>query len=169
MGIKVVATSQEASSAPRDPLPAGKYLVSVTDGNLKASKSQKNSGKPYYALELTVNDGKYDGRKLWTNVMCFEGALYSIVQMLKALGVEFDASGNFQVPAHDENEIPELDWFIGQQFVVAVKITPPSKGPDGKEYDARNDVKSWDSAKTWTGAPASEETKSKGGNSLLPQ
>lgn len=168
MGIKVNMTDKEASSAPRELLPVGKYKVAVTDGELKQSKSAKNNGKPFYALELTVNEGDYDGRKIWTNVMMFEGALYSVVQMLKALGVEFTSGGNFQVPGHEENELPELEWFIGQEFVVSVVKTEAKKDKEtGKEYPERNDIKSWMSAKNFTGSPKAA-TKSNGGNSLLP-
>lgn len=169
MGIKVNMTEQEASSAPRENLPAGNYLVAVTDGSLAQSKSTKNAGKPYYSLTLTVQDGKYAGRNIYTNVMCFDGALYSIVQMLKALDVPFQGQ-TFHVPDHEEMEIPELDWFLGKEFVVQVKITPARKDPaTGKEYDARNDVKGWMAAKDWAGAPAEEKkVAASTKNSLLP-
>lgn len=171
MGIKVNMSTKEGSSASLDPLPVGKYLVAVTDGSLKASTSAKNPGKPFYNLELTVQEGAYDGRKIFTNVMCFEGALYSISQMLKALGVEVVANGDqatFQVPDHEENEIPELEYFMGQQFVVKLSIEK-ERTVEGKTYPERNEVKSWSSAKDWKGPGASPSANNPAGkNPLLP-
>jgi hypothetical protein len=183
MGIKVNMSGKEGSSAPLENLPVGKYFVAVTDGELKASTSAKNNGKPYYSMELTVQDGEYDGRKLFTNVMCFEGALYSMAQILKALDVPVEVTGQgesavvtFHVPGGEweENEIPDLDWFLGKQFVVKVEISKERtvKSPEGdKTYPPRNDVKSWSSAKSWKGPQVTGSAKAaagKGGNPLLP-
>lgn len=171
MGIKVTMSEQEASSSAREVLPAGKYLVAVSDGALKASQSEKNNGKPYYNMELTIQDGKYAGRKVFTNVMCFAGALYSMTQILKADGVEFQGT-NFQVPEHDENEIPELDHFIGREYVVKLSVEPArTDKATGKTYDERNEVRSWYAKSTWTGA-AKEDAKAATGsnkNPLLPK
>lgn len=171
MGIKVNMTTKEGSSAALDPLPAGKYLVAVTDGSLKQSSSAKNPGKPFYNLELTVQEGTYEGRKIFTNVMCFEGALYSIAQMLKALGVEVTVVGDnasFQVPDHEENEIPELDFFMGQIFVVKLSVEK-ERTVEGKTYSERNEVKSWSSSKDWKGPGAAPSANNPTGkNPLLP-
>jgi hypothetical protein len=171
MGIKVTMSQQEASSSAREVMPTGKYLVAVTDGSLKQSQSEKNAGKPYYNMELTIQEGTYAGRKLFTNVMCFEGALYSMTQILKADGVEFEGS-NFQVPGHDENEIPELDHFMGREYVVKVSVEPArTDKASGKTYDERNEVKSWFSKKTWKGATAEDNKAATGSskNPLLPR
>lgn len=172
MGIKVNMTAKEGSSASLDPLPVGKYLVAVTDGKLQESKSAKNSGKPYYNFELTVNEGQYDGRKIFTNVMCFDGALYSMSQMLKALDVFVDArpdgTATFQVPGFEENEIPELEWFLGKTFVVKLSIEK-ERTVDGKTYPERNEVKSWSSIKDWKGPGAAPSASNPTGkNPLLP-
>lgn len=171
MGIKVNMSEQEASSSAREVLPRGKYLVAVTDGSLKASQSEKNKDKPYYNMELTIQDGKYAGRKLFTNVMCFEGALYSMTQILKADGVEFVGT-KFQVPGLDECEIPELDHFMGREYVVQVSVEAPrTDKATGKTYDERNEVKGWFSKSTWAGA-AKEDAKAATGstkNPLLPK
>jgi hypothetical protein len=168
MGIKVNMSDKEASSAPREPLPNGKYLVCWSDGSLAFSKSEKNNGKPYYSAELTVQDGKYEGRKIFTNVMCFEGALYSMSQIIKALGYAIGSDGSFMIDGHDANEIPELDWFIGRSFVVSVKTTPERTDKvTGKTYAARNEVGSWFPASDWAGAPA-EATKASGHKAVAP-
>jgi hypothetical protein len=145
MGIAINVSGKEASSAPMEPVPSGKYLVTITDAELRESKSKKNAGKPFAALELTITetgiDGhdKYAGRKMWANVMLFEGALYSAVQILKAMGKDVDAG---------EAEFPELDELIGEQFVVRCAIQKEREYQDEstgemKQADARNEVKGW--------------------------
>jgi hypothetical protein len=180
MGIKVNMSAKEATSVVQDPLPAGKYLIAVTDGELKFSKSAKNNGKPFYALELVVQDGKYDGRKVFTNVMCFEGALYSISQILKADGAQVTTLGNgadavvtFQVEGFEENEIPELEYFLGKQYVVKLSIEPEKtvkvNGED-KTYPKKNEVKGWLPSKGWDGGNVSTPAgaPATGKNPLLP-
>jgi hypothetical protein len=144
MGIAINVTGKEASSAPMEPVPGGKYLVTVTDAELRESKSAKNKGKPFAALELTITEtgsdahDKYAGRKMWANVMLFEGALYSAVQILKALGQNVDEG---------EMEFPELDELVGEQFVIRCSIQKEREYTDEsgevKNADARNEVKGW--------------------------
>lgn len=170
-GFRVNMTEEEASTEPRDftPLPSGKYLVAITDAKVKKvtnpPKPNKtdNRGKPYFAFEFTVQDGQYAGRKAWTNAMLFDGALYTVVPMLKALGVEFNDT-DFQVEGFEKNVIPKGDWWIGQQMVTYIKLTKGGKKEDGSNYDDRGEPKAFWPADTWEGATSSE----KGSNSLLP-
>ena len=94
-GIRVNMSDEEAKSEDRSPLPAGQFHYKFTDFAIAFVKDtkgngepNKNAGKPYINFELTVQDGQYAGRKDWTNAMCFDGALYTIAQILKALGYE---------------------------------------------------------------------------------
>lgn len=145
MGIAINVTGKEASSAPMEPVPAGKYKVVVSDAELRESQSAKNKGKPFAALELTIAevgiDGhdKYSGRKMWANVMLFEGALYSAVQILKALGRDV---------SEGQMEFPDLDELVGEEFVVRVAVQKEREYTDAntgevKNADARNEVKGW--------------------------
>lgn len=169
MGIKVNMSENEAKSASLEVLPAGKYLVAVSDGKLmECGPESKNPGKPYYNMELTIQSDKYEGRKLFTNVMCFNGALYSLSQILKASGVAVDRNGAFQVPEHEENEIPELDWFIGREYVVRVAVQAANRGKDGKDYPERNEIKGWLSAKTDVTASTGATNGAAKKDSLLP-
>lgn len=108
--LHVNFSEKEAASEARDytPLPTGKYHCSVTDIEIARSTSKKNAGKPYYKMELTVQDGPYVSRKLWANVMLFEGALYTIAQIIKAM----DRPMNGKVPTPNE--------LMGYDFVVSV-------------------------------------------------
>ena len=159
MGIKVVLSQQEASSEVREPIPSGYYKVTISDVELRESKSQKNFGKPYYAIEHTVSDGDYEGRKVYSNVMLFEGALYSLNQLLNGLGIDTEAG---------EVEVPEPEELLGQELYAKVKITPKRKVKDPqtgeeKEYEARNDIGGYKKAGDVPSANAKPGT-----GSLLP-
>jgi hypothetical protein len=145
-GFRINISSKEASAEGRSTalLPRGDYHVKVTDGSIEeCSPTAKNAGKPYYNLELTIQSGPHEGRKLYDNAMLFEGALYTIVQIMKALGHNVEEG---------EMIVPSLDEIIGQDFIVAVR-KEPAKG----DYDERNAVKSYmkyDPSKPLGGATA---------------
>jgi len=162
MGLKVNFSSEEASSEARsvELLPRGEYHVKITDvEDRECGDNSKNPGKPYWGIQFTVQDGQYEDRKLWTNCMLFSPALYTLSQLMKALGYNIK-EGDF--------ELPDSDDLIGRDVVVAVRIKPASKGADGQEYDKRNEVQG---IKAWTegmtlGGSAKSTTKKAG--SLLP-
>lgn len=174
-GIRVNMSSKEGKSVTLQPLPSGKYLVAVTDCDVQEVSKGDNEGKPMFNLELTVQEGDYEGRKLWTYVMLFDGALYSISQMLKCVGVEVKELGEkaeFQVPGYDVNVIPGPEYWMSKQFVVRTKLMPKRKDPKtNKEYDERAEVKGFMPAKDWK--PGSSPSKAAAGTtgskvSLLP-
>jgi len=148
-GIRVNMSSKEGKSASLEPLPSGRYLMAITDIDLdECGPTSKNEGEPMFKIELTVQEGDYENRKAWTNVMLFKGALYSISQMLKAQGIaitEVGESAEFQVPGYEPNIIPGPEWWMSKQFCVRVKLVGKRKvkQPDGsyKEYDERAEVK----------------------------
>lgn len=111
-GIRVNMTDKEATSADREVLPVGKFHYKFTDMEVKFVKEgSKNAGKPFIAFELTVQDGKYAARKDWTNAMCFDGALYTISQICKALGMDVPPNGGgFQIPVAREFYIGKDIW-----------------------------------------------------------
>jgi hypothetical protein len=92
VGITVNVSEQEASSGERnfDPLPAGKYHMAITGVEVEESGSEDNYGKPMLAFEFTIQDTpgpwqKYANRKDWSRACLWDGALYTIVGILKAL------------------------------------------------------------------------------------
>jgi hypothetical protein len=109
--IRVNMSDKEASSVDREPLPSGKYHYKITDVELTYTKeTAKHPNAPYLAFELTVQDGKYASRKDWTNAMCFDGALYTISQILKALGAPIDPNGG-------EVNIPiSREFYVGKDI-----------------------------------------------------
>jgi hypothetical protein len=139
-GLKVNFSGKEASSQPRtfEPVPTGKYHVKLTDGTWEeCGPESKNPGKPYWALEFTIQDGPYEGQHLWSNVMLFEGALYSLAQLMKALGEDIE-EGEFT--------LPELESLFGKDFIVGVKkqrdTYKEKKEGDGEIY-WKNEIKSY--------------------------
>jgi hypothetical protein len=136
--LRVNLSKDEAEVRDFEPLPIGKFPCFITDGEVRFSTSEKNNGKPYYAFEFTVSDGKYENRKLWCNAMLFEGALYTITGMLKAIdGRSFEAG---------DTTIPALDWFIGKPIGVRTKMGKAQVGtgtPESPQYPARVEVGSF--------------------------
>jgi len=182
-GIRVNMTSEEAASQSRDNdlIPPGKYLMAITDVELREVANppkpgkQDNRGKPFFAFEFTIQGGDYDARKVWTNGMLFSPALYTVVNMLKALDVPFSGTDNnptFQVPGFEPNVVPEADWWLGQQMVVRVStrkggIKDKETGEryaDKAEPNGFFPAKEWDPAK----APTKAKAAASASNSLLP-
>lgn len=162
-GLHVNFSDQEAGSEALDfeALPSGKYYCRVTDIELKeVGQDSKNAGKNYWAIEFTVQDGEYENRKLWTNAMLFEGALYTLVQLLKATGHE-DAIAT--------GDIPDADEFLSKEVMLNVKKLRDTyrENRDGSDEPMwKNEVKG---IKAYEGAKTEAPSKaSKGKGTLLP-
>jgi hypothetical protein len=157
-GLRVNFSEEEASSEARDfdPLPSGKYLVAITGIEDRAcGPESKNPGKPYWALEFTVQEGDFENRKLWTNAMLFEGALYTTSQLLKATG---------HADAIKTGNIPSKSELLTQQVVVNVVRTRDKwreQQEDSKVNLFKNEVKGIRSASDGVGSSSQ-------GESLLP-
>ena len=114
-GFKVNFSTEEASSEALDfdAIPSGKYYARITDVTDKeCGPESKNAGKPYWNLEFTIQDGAFENRKVWTNCMLFDGALYTLAQLLKATGNE---------AALKSGKIPDGESFISQEVIINVK------------------------------------------------
>lgn len=167
-GLHVNFSSEEMESEAisYDAIPSGKYYCRITEGELKATgASSKVEGRPYWSLTLTIQDGAFARRKLFANVMLFDGALYSLAQLMKACGFEKEMkSGN----------IPDLSAFLGKEVIVTVaRVSDTYKMNKLKEEDAwdgeilfKNEVKGFSK---YDGKSPSESTAgAKGNGSLLP-
>ena len=144
--IKVNFSNEEASSESFDfePLPSGNYPVILTDGEIRESTSEKNKGKPYWHLEFTVIEGHpNEGRKFWGNVMLFEGALYSLAQLAKAIGMEDQII--------KKGKVPSIDDIVGKELVLRIqkKRNTYLEERDGSDTPIwTNEVKGYASAGT---------------------
>lgn len=161
--LRVNFSEQEASSEARDfdPVPSGKYNVAITDIEVRFSTSEKNNGKPYWAVEMTCQEGKYENRKFWGNVMLFEGALFSLSQLLKATGF----GDRVDPKSKTYGKIPSGDELVGKQLtinVVKTRDTYKEKQNGDGEKLFKNEVKGY-LAKGAAASPAAG-----GSGTLLP-
>lgn len=173
-GIVVNVSKKESEAASFEDLPVGKFQMVISDVELRESKSEKNKGKPMYAIEFTIaetgdeNHDKYAGRKAWTNACLWDGALYTIINIMKALDMPVD-EGQLEIPAIDELVSQELIVRIGR--TGEQKVTDPNTG-EIKTYEAKNEPKGFFKIgtteikvpKQGVGAGAA----SSGGQSILP-
>lgn len=146
--LRVNFSEEEAGSEARslEALPGGKYPCTIVEWELKQSgPGAKHPGKPYWALRLRVNDGhKYEGRLFFPNVMLFEGALYSLAQLDKALA----GSGSGWGEVTSTGVIPHGDTLIGKEVTAVVtrkvdkyKIEQGEWDPNsGEAKPVKNDV-----------------------------
>jgi hypothetical protein len=128
MGIKVSLSDQEASSGDRsfDPMPIGKYHAVIHAVELAESESDNNPGKPMLNFEFVVQDTpgrwqEYANRHDFVNACLWEGAMYTIVGILKALPSQkgnknayednLDSDGNLEVPT-------EPEYYEGQELFI---------------------------------------------------
>lgn len=142
MGINVNVTKKESETRDFDDLPVGKFQMIISECELRESKSANNKGKPMYNFKFQVvttgneNHDAYEGKPCWTNACLWDGALYTIVGIMKALGYEVEAG---------ELEIPDPDEFIDKELIVRIGRTPARKGKnsDGEDvvYEAKNEPK----------------------------
>lgn len=159
-GLKVNFSEQEAQSEGRlfTPVPTGQYYARVTEIELKeCGPESKNPGKPFWAVTFTIQDGEYEDRKLWTNAMLFEGALYTTAQLLKATGFE---------KSLETGTIPDGERLIGKEVTLLVQKQRDAyrekQNADGEPV-FKNEVKG---IKKYEGGGSKGKTS--GSGSLLP-
>ena len=114
---------------PLDVLPPGKYKVVISESESKDTKSGNGS---YLSLTLTVIDGEHLGRKLFDRLNLNNPNPTTVEIAKKTLSAICRATGVL-TPQHssDLHDIP---------LIAVVKVQPP-KG----EYDAKNEVKGYES------------------------
>lgn len=151
MPLRVNLTTKEAESQSLEVLPTGKYLCNIVEGSLEEVKPGKaNVGKPYWKLRFVVQDGPYAGRSIYSTVMLFEGALYSLVQIMKALG--YDVS-------EGSLDVPDIEDIEGKSLVVRGVKKAAATDKDGRDLPERFEVK---------GYIAASITMKTGDTSILP-
>jgi hypothetical protein len=168
-GLQVNFTNQEAESEARvfTPAPSGWYKCSIYDIEEKESTSEKNAGKPYWAVTLQcTQEGDHFKRRFWGNVMLFDGALYSLAQLMSAVGIEIPKDGTF--------EVPDSESLIGQEILVSVAKVRDTYQMNKPEYDPsegvifKNDVKGYKKLDEETLNDIAKSGGKPKSNSLLP-
>lgn len=126
-------SDEEAASKALEPLPSGKYNVQITKIETRASKSEKNNGKPYWNLTMKIVDGKYAKRTVFANVMLWSGAAYSLNQLMNACGFPTQ-TGQVKVPGRQA--------FIGKTLTIR-GMKRPARTVGDKTYDESFEVKGY--------------------------
>jgi hypothetical protein len=128
------------------PLPAAWYDVEIDEVEEKESTSTKNPGKPMYKYKLKVVGGDHDGRILFVTACLWQEAIYTQVDIQKALGIEPEDLGN----GKKKFVIADEDDLVGKELKVRViqkdKYVKPGEQPEKNEDGSLvqdNEVKSF--------------------------
>jgi hypothetical protein len=144
VGFKVNVSEQEQQSGDREPLPAGKYHVAITDVQETTPKEGANEGKPMLLFEFTVQESPdtnvpgqeakaFHNRKIFTNACLWDGALYTIVGIYKALD-EYTSHFDPSTGGLDVEDDPA--FYLGRQLFVRMSENRKQKEkfPDRPDY-----------------------------------
>jgi hypothetical protein len=165
--LRVNFSDEEAASEGRgyEPVPTGTYACTIVKVEVRKSKSDKNFGKPYYSLQLKVikdeerfpKQFKYGGKVFFGSVMLFEGALYSLAQIHKALGWPMNGS---IIPA---------DQLVDQELLVIVSREKDSYKMKQAQVEGEETEVIWkNEVKGYKAMNANVGPKAGAANSLLP-
>jgi hypothetical protein len=136
-----------------DALPSGRYAVRVTDWSETETKNAGKlpAGTPGINWEFTVQEGEYEGRRLWTNHWLHPNTLGFLKSMLKA-------TGKFT----DDQLDGKLEW-NGPDDVLDAELVVKVSKRNSEQYGEQNDIKGYYPAGSSTSAGAGG-----GGSSLMP-
>jgi hypothetical protein len=132
--ISVPENLPQSNNASYEPLPKGKYEVTVFDIVHETVKSGENSGKPRWKVQLKVSSGEFENRRLFTLIPLYVGGdFWKTQSFFESLG--YPVKGNFQ--------IPETNDLLGKSLVVRVTIREANNG-----YEADNNVSGFEVQKS---------------------
>lgn len=97
--ITINIDAEDAASS--ELIPTGVYDAVVDEVVEQASKSAENAGKPMYRTVFKIEGGDYAGRKATSYICLWQGAHFSLLQLLKAIGTEVKP-GTLTVPSPKE-------------------------------------------------------------------
>lgn len=142
------------------PLPAAWYKVEIEDVEEKESKSSKNLGKPMYKYKLKVVGGDHDGRMLFVQACLWKEAIFTQVNIQKAVGIAPAEPVNGKVPFI----IADEDDLIGKEMLVRViqKDKYVAEGEDPEVDENGQPVKD-NEVKSFKPAGATSPAAAKGG------
>lgn len=131
MGLKLNLSKDDVKEVRFGDLPAGRYNVRISGCEVRESKSEKNPNKPFYNMEFTVIDGKYEGSRDYTNVCLWEGAHFTLVGILRALGQKIEAADGQD---NIEIDVPDADWFLDQELVIIKRVPRGKSEPEVRDF-----------------------------------
>lgn len=106
MNLSEIKAAPDEERKAFDPLPEGNYPVTV----INAEETVAKTGTPGVVLELEVQSGKHQGRKVWDRLWLTPKAKWRVRDVFGALGLDLDALGD---------EVSET-VLIGRRAVVLV-------------------------------------------------
>jgi len=157
--LRVNLSAQEAEAESFPDLVVGKYRVAIFKIQVQRSKSEKNFGKPMYNVTYKVQDGQHKGAQIFGDYWClWEGAMYTYVQAVKALGYPV-AQGSVKIvpPRELQGKTLIVKLGMGKSNTVVDKVSGETK-----TYEARLQVKGYFPDKS------SQAMNASSADSLLP-
>ena len=140
---KTFKVAEAPESTTFDVLPAGDYVVTVTESEMKPTKK---SGGEYLMLTLEVLEGAHKGRRLWSrlnlvneNTTAVEIAERQLADLCRAVGKE---------------EVEDSEDLHDTPVVAVVKVRPADR-----EYSESNDVIAFKSVRTASGAVSATKSE----------
>ena len=119
------------------PIPASKQNVRITDWDQGevSSDGAKNYGATKISIEYTVQDGDYEGRRIWDTFTIVPASFWKLKAFMKAINEDTDQT-------YSVDELLELcPDFVGRELVVRLKIQQARKDQKtGQDWPARNQV-----------------------------
>jgi hypothetical protein len=111
-----------------DPLPAGEYPMHISKIEAKKTRDEQSIQA---VIELTVTDGQYLGRKVWTRLT------------MKTIRTDEKGKQSFEIGQRQIAELMDAVGIVGKSLAplvgcdvaVKLKVRPAANG-----YDASNDV-----------------------------
>lgn len=156
MPISINLTNDEIKKAQSGftPLAEGTYGAIIYGAKVDTSK---NSGNQMYVVDYKITEGPEGvGRKIKAWYTLAPHALFGVIGLLKALGLEYPKEAG-------EFEFPDADEFVGEEVNIKI-VQEPSQGvnDEGDEVTIlRNNVKNvyaYNADKISTGEDAEEKS-----------
>jgi hypothetical protein len=127
------ATNVEPA-APRDILPAGKYVAHIIASEMKDT----SKGGQYLNLEHEVIDGPHKGRRVWNKLNLVNDNATTVEIAQRQLSSICHAIGMLKV-----NDSEDLHY---KPMLITVKVRPAGKDKQGIDRDAQNEVGGYEAA-----------------------
>lgn len=122
----------------RDPIPAGKYIATLTESEWRDTKP----GGKMLVLVFTIAEGEHAGRKIWNNLNLVNPN-DDAVRIARAALASFALACNRHQPFQNLAELEHI------RLSITVKVRPPKDG-----YSASNDISAYEPLVQPAGIPA---------------
>ena len=123
------ATQVAPSTGEYEPIPNGRYLVQVVEGETKETSEGRGTG---VSIKFQVADGEHQGHTFFQ--------FFNIAHPNET--AQRIGQGEFSALCHAVNVLQpkSVEDFKARPFYADVKMEGPRKGKDGKEYGPSNKI-----------------------------